>query len=95
MTHEPEKPKNYFSRIVLLNLGIVLLLHVGRELFEPQEGIFPLLFCLTFADFMAALFFLIQGKQGRKVAACTLSALLVFIVGFSDCATHLNLGGMH
>lgn len=91
MTDESGKPKSSFGRILLLNFGVVLLLHVGRELVAPQEGIFPLLFCLTFADFMAALFFLIQGKQGRKVAACTLSALLVFIVGFSDCASHFHL----
>jgi len=91
MTNELEKPKNYFGRIVLLNLGIVLLLHLGREVVAPQEGVFPLLFFLAFANFIAALFFLIQGKQGSKVAACMLSALLVFIVGFSDCASHFHL----
>ncbi|MBC6609351.1 hypothetical protein H8B15_00340 [Hymenobacter sp. BT507] len=91
MTQEAEKPKSLFGRILLLNLGMVLLLHVGREILAPQEGVFPLLFCLAFVDFMGALFFMVQGKQGSNVAACLLATLLVFIIGFSDCASHFHL----
>ncbi|WP_185283221.1 hypothetical protein [Hymenobacter sp. NBH84] len=91
MNNEPEKPKSPVGRILLLNLGLVLLLHVGREMLAPQEGVFPLLFCLAFVDFLGALFIITQGGSGRKVATFLIAALLVFIVGFSDCASHFHL----
>lgn len=90
MTHEPEKSKSSFGRILLWHLGAIAVLHLGREMLAPRESIFPLLFLLAFIDFIAALVSHL-GSDGENVTAYMVAAFLVFIVGFSDCASHFHL----
>ena len=33
---EPAKPKGHFGSVLLINLGLVLLLHLGRTLLAPE-----------------------------------------------------------
>lgn len=90
MEPQTPKPKSYFGRVLLLNLGLVVLLHVGRELLEPTSGIYGALFALVFVDFVMAL--LCRATRRDETAlACLLAALLVGMAGFSDCATHFHL----
>lgn len=84
------KPKSYFGRILLLNLGLVVLLHAGRELLEPGSGIYGALFALVFVDFVLALILMVAG-QSKTALSCLLAALLVGMAGFSDCASHFHL----
>ena len=86
---EPQ-PKSYFGRVMLLNLGLVVALHVGRELLDDSSSIYGALYLLSFLNFAIAMvaFATSQGSVGR---ACLLSALLIGIAGFSDCATHFHL----
>ena len=85
---EPQ-PKSYFGRVILLNLGLVVVLHVGRELLDERSGIYGALYLLGFLNFAIALvaFVTRRGSVGR---ACLLSALLIGIAGFSDCVTHMH-----
>lgn len=85
---EPQ-PKRYFGRIMLLNLGLVVMLHVGRELLDARSGIYGALYLLSFINFSIALFAFATGR-GSTGRACLLSTLLIGIAGFSDCATHLH-----
>jgi hypothetical protein len=86
--NEPQ-PKSYFGRVILLNLGLVVALHVGRELLDERSGIYGMLYLLSFLNFALALFGFAtsRGSIGR---ACLLSTLLIGIAGFSDCATHMH-----
>jgi len=86
---EPAKPKSHFGKILLINFGVMLALHIGRVILAPDEGIYGLLFCLAGLNFMLFFVYLIGGK-GDKLAFF-LSALLVFLVGFSDCGAHFHL----
>jgi hypothetical protein len=87
---EPTKPKSYFGWVLLANLGLVLLLHLGRTLLSPDSGIYGALFFLAIVD--SSLFLIaIISKRGEAGLAFILSALLVFLIGFSDCGTHFHL----
>ncbi|GGF21456.1 hypothetical protein GCM10011383_36390 [Hymenobacter cavernae] len=87
---EPAKPKSHFGRVLLINLGLVLLLHLGRTLLAPESGIYGALFFLAIVDFMLFLIALIS-RRGETGLALLLSTLLVFMIGFSDCGTHFHL----
>jgi len=87
---EPAKPKSYFGRVLLVNLGIVLLLHLGRTLLAPESGIYGALFFLAFIDFASFLIAVIS-RRGETGLAFFLAMLLVFLVGFSDYGTHFHL----
>ncbi|WP_400190551.1 hypothetical protein [Hymenobacter sp. B81] len=87
-------PPSRLGRILLAHLGLILVLHLGRQLIDDDMGIFGLLFLLAFLDVVAFLV-LLAGGHGRLGRSFLLAALLVFLIGFSDCATHLNLGAMH
>ncbi|RSK43931.1 hypothetical protein [Hymenobacter rigui] len=88
-------PKHYIGRILLINLALVLVLHIGRQLLTGgYEGIFMLLFVLAYLNVMGCIGCLVSGR-GKTSIGFLLAALLVFVIGFGDCATHLRLGGMH
>jgi len=88
-------PKHYIGRILLINLGVVLVLHIGRQLLTGgDEGIFVLLFAMAFVNGVLFLGCLVSGR-GKTSIGFLLAALLVFMMGFGDCATHLKLGNMH
>lgn len=88
-------PKHYIGRILLINLGVVLLLHIGRQLLTGgDEGIFILLFAMAFVNVLLFFGCLFSGR-GKTSIGFLLAALLVFVIGFGDCATHLKLGNMH
>ncbi|OUJ72903.1 hypothetical protein [Hymenobacter crusticola] len=87
---EPVKPKSYFGRVLLANIGLVLVLHLGRTVVAPDSGIYGALFFLAFIDFLLFIIALLSGK-GETGLAFFLSMLLVFLVGFSDCGTHFHL----
>ena len=88
-------PKHYIGRILLINLGVVLVLHIGRQLLTGgDEGIFVLLFAMSFLNILLFIGCLFSGR-GKTSIGFLLAALLVFVIGFGDCATHLKLGNMH
>jgi hypothetical protein len=94
-TQPTPAPQHYIGRIVLSNLGIVLALHLGRQLLTGgDEGIFILLFVLAYLNGLFFIGCLVSGR-GKTGIGFLLAALLVFVIGFGDCATHLRLGGMH
>lgn len=94
-TQPTPAPKRYIGRILLLNLGVVLALHIGRQLLTGgYDSIFMLLFVLAYLNVLFFIGCLVSGR-GRTGIGFLLAALLVFVIGFGDCATHLRLGGMH
>ncbi|PJJ60836.1 hypothetical protein [Hymenobacter chitinivorans] len=95
METPPSPPKkSRIGLILLVNLGIMLVLHVGRQLLDSSEGIFLLLFFMSFINGLLFLVALLDGHK-RNSLGFLLAAMLIFIIGFGDCATHLKLGNMH
>ncbi|QIX60051.1 hypothetical protein HER32_02135 [Hymenobacter sp. BT18] len=90
----PSPEKGRVGLVLLINLGIIVVLHVGRQLLDSNESIFLILFGMSFLNGMLFLLMLVTGKRKTSLGFF-LAALLVFIIGFGDCATHLNLGNMH
>ncbi|WP_426491704.1 hypothetical protein [Hymenobacter sp. 102] len=94
-TQPTPAPRHYIGRVLLINLGIVLALHPGRQLFTGgDEGIFMLLFVLAYLNGLFFIGCLVSGRSKTGIGFL-LAALLVFVIGFGDCATHLRLGSMH
>lgn len=79
--------------VLLAHLGVVLLLHLGRQLINDHEGIFILLFLIAAIDAVVFFVLLFTGRW-RVGLGFMLSGLLVFLIGFGDCLTHLSLGNM-
>lgn len=88
------KPKSYFGKIVLANLVLMVVVHVGRQLIDSDSDILGFLMVLWLLNAVLGLLLLVAGERENGLA-CWLSALLIVIVGFSECASHLHLGGMH
>ena len=94
-TPPPTPPSpNRIGRILLINLSIIVAQHIGRQLLDSRAGIYPFLFLLVLANFLLFLVTFFDGHRKLSLGFL-LSALLVFLIGFSDCATHLRLGNMH
>ena len=92
-TPPPTPPSAHLGRVLLIHLGLTLVLHLGRQMIDDDAGIFIILFLLAAFDLAAFVAMLISG-QWRLGLSFLLSALLMFIIGFGDCATHLHLGSM-
>ncbi|RTQ51725.1 hypothetical protein EJV47_07995 [Hymenobacter gummosus] len=90
----PPTPPSRMGWVLLAHLGLVLLLHLVRQLVNDDVGIFPMLFLLAFGDLLAFFVLLFSGRW-RLGLGFLLAGLLVFLIGFGDCATHLHLGPMH
>ena len=88
------KPKGNFGKIVLANLVVVVAVHVGRQLIDSKGLILGFLMVLWLLNVVMGLGLLLTGERENGLA-CWLSASLIFIAGISECANHLNLGGMH
>ncbi|MCI1186340.1 hypothetical protein MON38_02835 [Hymenobacter sp. DH14] len=88
------KPKSHFGKIVLVNLGVVVAVHVGRQLIDSDSTILGFLLVLWLLNAVVGLLLLVTGERGNGLA-CWLSAMLIGIAGVSECGTHLHLGGMH
>jgi hypothetical protein len=88
------KPKSYFGRIVLVNLGVMVVVHVGRLLVDSDSTILGFLVLLFGFNLAIGLLLIVIGERENGLA-CWLSAMLIGIAGVSECGTHLNLGGMH
>ena len=93
---EPQPPKqSRVGRILLVNLGIIVVLHLGRQLLDSSAGIFVVLFIMAIVNFVLFLLALFDADSRKNSVGFLLAALLVFLIGFGDCATHLKLGSMN
>ncbi|GAB3835432.1 hypothetical protein [Hymenobacter jeollabukensis] len=90
----PPQPPGHLGRVLLAHLALVLVLHLGRQWLDDDAGIFFILFGLAFLDGLAFLVLITTGRA-RLGLSFVLSGLLMFVIGFGDCATHLKLGNMH
>lgn len=90
----PTPPSAHLGRVLLIHLGLVLVLHLGRQVINDDAGIFIILFLVAAFDLAAFLVMLTAGRW-RLGLSFLLSGLLLFIIGFGDCLTHLHLGPMH
>lgn len=88
------KPKGHFGKIVLANLVVVVVVHVGRQLIDSDSDILGFLMVLWLLNVVLGLGLLLAGERENGLA-CWLSASLIFIAGISECGNHLHLGGMH
>ena len=88
------KPKGHFGKIVLANLVIVVVVHVGRQLIDSDSDILGFLMVLWLLNVVLGLVLLLAGERENGLA-CWLAASLIFIAGISECGNHLKLGGMH
>ncbi|OON69241.1 hypothetical protein [Hymenobacter sp. CRA2] len=97
MQPTPSPPRNYFGRVLLVHLILVLLIHVGRQLLfdDPERTtIFFVLVLIAVLDAVCFFVMLVTGRW-RQGLAYAVAALLVFLIGFGDCATHFHLGPMN
>ncbi|SHJ27569.1 hypothetical protein SAMN02745146_2718 [Hymenobacter daecheongensis DSM 21074] len=85
---EKKKPDSYFGRILALNLAVVVLLHVGRQQLAPDVHIFGALFGVVLINLVMLIFFIERDESENKLA-CLVSAFVILLVGFSDCAKSL------
>jgi apolipoprotein N-acyltransferase len=90
----PTPSPSRIGRILLVNLGIMVVLHIGRQLLDSSEGIFVLLFIMAFINGLLFLLALFDSNKKNSLGFL-LAAVLIFLIGFGDCATHLKLGSMH
>ncbi|WP_460547944.1 hypothetical protein [Hymenobacter daeguensis] len=79
---------------MLANLIVMVVIHTGRQLVDSDSSILGLLIALWLLNAVMGLLLLVTGERENGLA-CWTSALLIAIAGFSECSTHLHLGGMH
>ncbi|UOQ71317.1 hypothetical protein [Hymenobacter cellulosilyticus] len=94
MQTPPTPKKSRIGLILLVNLGILLVLHVVRQLLDSSESIFLFLLGLSFVNGLLFRAALLNGNKKNSLGFL-MAALLIFLIGFGDCATHLKLGNMH